>query len=166
MDRNSREFQDLVSNLAKYGVGITRRGKSFEQFAQDHLRAGLLEVGPGIENVGGIRGIPQNMAQSRRGMAQSSTEFHTDAPLTNYASNLMAGGPFVADQVFPVVPVLKESDIIVEKDIPSSKKVVSHQIEQIKDVVQQLEQEFNILAMNSQILQQDMQGLSSEMKEK
>ena len=58
------------------------------------------------------------------------------------------------------------ADIIVEKDIPSSKKVISHQIDQIKDVVQQLEQEFNILAMNSQILQQDMQKLSSEIKEK
>ena len=58
------------------------------------------------------------------------------------------------------------ADIIVEKDIPSSKKVIRHQIDQIKEVVQQLEQEFNILAMNSQILQQDMQKLSSEIKEK
>lgn len=58
------------------------------------------------------------------------------------------------------------ADIIVEKDIPSSKKVIRHQIDQIKDVLQQLEQEFNILAMNSQILQQDMQKLSSEIKEK
>ncbi|MBU4501862.1 MAG: prefoldin subunit alpha [Nanoarchaeota archaeon] len=54
------------------------------------------------------------------------------------------------------------ADIIIEKDIPSSKKVISDQVNQIKEVVVQMEQEFQILAMNSQMLQQDIQKLSSE----
>ena len=58
------------------------------------------------------------------------------------------------------------ANIVVEKDIPSSKKIVSHQIEQMKDVVKQLEEEFQVLAINSQAVQQDLQKLASEMKEK
>lgn len=58
------------------------------------------------------------------------------------------------------------SNIVVEKDIPSSKKVVNNQIDQIKDVVKQLEQEFQVLAVNSQAMQQELQKLASEMKEK
>lgn len=57
------------------------------------------------------------------------------------------------------------ANIIIEKDIASSKEVVNHQIGQINDVVKQLEQEFQILAMNSQVLQHDLQKLVSEMKE-
>lgn len=56
------------------------------------------------------------------------------------------------------------SNIVIEKDIPSSKKIVSDQIDQIKDVVKQMEQEFQMLAMRNQILQQDLQKLASEMK--
>lgn len=58
------------------------------------------------------------------------------------------------------------SNIVVEKDIPSSKKIIGHQIGQIKDVAKQLEQEFQILAANSQAIQQDLQKVASEMKEK
>lgn len=58
------------------------------------------------------------------------------------------------------------ANIVVEKDIPSSKRVISNQIGQIKDVVKQLEQEFQILAVNSQAVQQELQKLASEIKEK
>lgn len=58
------------------------------------------------------------------------------------------------------------SNIVVEKDIPSSKEVISRQIEQIKNITKQMEQEFQVLAMKSQMLQQDLQKISSEMKEK
>jgi len=58
------------------------------------------------------------------------------------------------------------ADIIVEKDIPASKKVISDQIDQMKDAVKQFEQEFQALAMNSQIIQQDIQKLASETTEK
>lgn len=58
------------------------------------------------------------------------------------------------------------ANIVVEKDVPSSKELISNQINQIKDVVKQLEQEFQILAANSQFLQQDLRKLASEIKEK
>ncbi len=57
------------------------------------------------------------------------------------------------------------SNIVVEKDIASSKLVVDHQMGQIIEVIKQLEQEFQILAMNSQVLQQDLQKMIGEMKE-
>jgi len=57
------------------------------------------------------------------------------------------------------------ANIVVEKDIASSKVVVDHQIGQITDVIKQLEQEFQILAMNSQVLQQDLQKMIGDMKE-
>ena len=37
-------------------------------------------------------------------------EFHIDAALTNFAVELGVGGPFVADKIYPRVPVKKESD--------------------------------------------------------
>ena len=59
------------------------------------------------------------------------------------------------------------SNIVVEKDIASSKKIIGHQIDQIKNVLVQLEQEFQLLAANTQTIQEDLQKLSSsEMKEK
>lgn len=58
------------------------------------------------------------------------------------------------------------ANTVVEKDIPSSKELISNQINQVKDVVKQLEQEFQILAANSQFLQQDLRKLASEIKEK
>lgn len=58
------------------------------------------------------------------------------------------------------------ANIIVEKGIPSSKEIINSQIDQIKDVAKQLEQEFQILAIDSQILQKDLQKLTSEIKEK
>jgi len=58
------------------------------------------------------------------------------------------------------------ANVVIEKDIPSSKEVISRQIDQIKDVATQMEQEFQMLAMKSQILQQDLQKLASEMKGK
>lgn len=57
------------------------------------------------------------------------------------------------------------SNIVIEKDIASSKEVVDHQIGQVNEVVKQLEQEFQILAMNSQVLQQELQKIVGEMKE-
>ncbi len=57
------------------------------------------------------------------------------------------------------------SNVVIEKDIASSKEVVDHQIGQINEVIKQLEQEFQILAMNSQVLQQELQKIVSEMKE-
>lgn len=58
------------------------------------------------------------------------------------------------------------ANVVVEKDIPSSIEMIKHQVSQIKDVAKQMEQEFQILAMNSQVLQRDLQELVSEMKEK
>lgn len=58
------------------------------------------------------------------------------------------------------------ANTVVEKDIPSSKELINNQINQVKDVVKQLEQEFQILAANSQFLQQDLRKLASEIKEK
>lgn len=58
------------------------------------------------------------------------------------------------------------ANVVVEKDIPSSVEMIKHQVSQIKDVAKQMEQEFQILAMNSQVLQRDLQELVSEMKEK
>lgn len=58
------------------------------------------------------------------------------------------------------------ANIVIEKNIPSSKEIINHQIGQLKDAVKQLEQEFQVLAINCQAVQQDLQGLSSEMKEK
>ncbi|MBL7100895.1 MAG: prefoldin subunit alpha [Nanoarchaeota archaeon] len=57
------------------------------------------------------------------------------------------------------------ANIIVEKDIPASKEVIGHQIDQIKDFMKQLEQEFQMLAANSQALQMDLQKAASDMKE-
>ncbi len=58
------------------------------------------------------------------------------------------------------------ANVVVEKDIPSSIEMIKHQIVQMKDVAMQMEQEFQILAMNSQVLQRDLQEMVSEMKEK
>ncbi len=57
------------------------------------------------------------------------------------------------------------ANIIIEKDIASSKEVINNQIGQMSDVVSQLEQEFQILAMNSQAIQLDLQKMIGEMKE-
>lgn len=57
------------------------------------------------------------------------------------------------------------ANIVVEKDMGSSKEVINHQIEQINDVVKQLEQEFQILAINSQALQHELQKMVSKVKE-
>lgn len=58
------------------------------------------------------------------------------------------------------------ANVVIEKDIPSSKEIISKQIDQIKDVAKQMEQEFQVLAMKNQVLQQDLQQLTAEMKEK
>lgn len=58
------------------------------------------------------------------------------------------------------------ANVVVEKDIPSSIEMIKHQIVQMRDVAMQMEQEFQILAMNSQVLQRDLQEMVSEMKEK
>lgn len=58
------------------------------------------------------------------------------------------------------------ANTVVEKDIPSSKGIVTRQIDQIKNIIKQLEQEFGIIAMNVQIVQEDLQKLASEIKEK
>ncbi|MDP2908523.1 MAG: prefoldin subunit alpha [Nanoarchaeota archaeon] len=58
------------------------------------------------------------------------------------------------------------ANVVVEKDIPSSIEMIKHQIVQMKDVAMQMEQEFQILAMNSQVLQRDLQEMVSEIKEK
>lgn len=57
------------------------------------------------------------------------------------------------------------SNIVIEKDVPSSKEVIGNQIVQVKEVMNQLNEEFQTLASNSQMLQMDLQKLSSEMKE-
>jgi len=80
----------------------------------------------------------------------------------------LGGGVFSKTELTDNKTVLMNvgANIIIEKDIPSSKEVIGHQIDQIKTVMKQLEQEFQVLAANSQTIQQDLQKLSSEMKEK
>ncbi len=56
------------------------------------------------------------------------------------------------------------ADVILEKDIPSSKEIVLHQMEEIKKVIAELEQEFQILAANNQMIANDLQNLVSQMK--
>lgn len=56
------------------------------------------------------------------------------------------------------------ANIIVEKDVASSKEVINSQIGQVTDVIKQLEQEFQILAMNSQALQLDLQSIVDKIK--
>jgi prefoldin alpha subunit len=79
----------------------------------------------------------------------------------------LGGGVFSKAELKDSSKVLMNvgSNIVVEKDIASSKLVVDHQMGQITEVIKQLEQEFQILAMNSQVLQQDLQKMISEMKE-
>lgn len=79
----------------------------------------------------------------------------------------LGGGVFSKAELKDTSKVLMNvgSNIVVEKDIASSKMVVDHQMGQITDVIHQLEQEFQILAMNSQVLQQDLQQIIGKMKE-
>ncbi|MDP2906543.1 MAG: prefoldin subunit alpha [Nanoarchaeota archaeon] len=79
----------------------------------------------------------------------------------------LGGGVFSKAELKDSSKVLMNvgSNIVVEKDIASSKVVVDHQMGQITEVIKQLEQEFQILAMNSQVLQQDLQKMIGEMKE-
>ena len=79
----------------------------------------------------------------------------------------LGGGVFSKAELKDSSKVLMNvgSNIVIEKDIASSKVVVDHQMGQITEVIKQLEQEFQILAMNSQVLQQDLQKLIGEMKE-
>ncbi len=57
------------------------------------------------------------------------------------------------------------ANVVVEKNIPSSKSIISNHIEQVKEAVKQLEQEFQIMAANIQETQQALQNLTYEMKE-
>lgn len=57
------------------------------------------------------------------------------------------------------------ANIIVEKDIASSKGIINNQMGQVNEAIKQFEQEFQMLAMNSQAIQLDLQKIVDEMKE-
>ncbi len=79
----------------------------------------------------------------------------------------LGGGVFSKAELKDSSKVLMNvgSNVVIEKDIASSKEVVDHQIGQLNEVIKQLEQEFQILAMNSQVFQQELQKIVGEMKE-
>ncbi|MBM3199450.1 prefoldin subunit alpha [Candidatus Woesearchaeota archaeon] len=70
----------------------------------------------------------------------------------------LGGGIFLKAEIKENNKVLMNvgANVVVEKDITASKEVISKQLDQLKDAAKQLEQEFRILAMNSQSAQEEL----------